>query len=223
MGVNRAGFAIVDDAVVSKAATQEVIRRHFRYQCEYAMGVADEATVQRAELLVKELNATAEDRPVVVPAHEAAVEAAKKGKGNEGICCGAAMLLPDGQIVTGCNSKLMHASSSVILNAVKQLAEIPDKLHVLAPNVLESITGLKEGILGRKTPSLDLEETLIALSVSAASNPAANLAMEKLADLRGCDMHITHIPPPGDEAGLRRLGINVTSEPDFASRNLFET
>jgi uncharacterized protein (UPF0371 family) len=96
-------------------------------------------------------------------------------------------------------------------------------MHILAPNVMESIADLKQGILNSKTPSLDLEETLIALSVSATANPAAQMAVDKLAALRRCDMHLTHIPTPGDEAGLRRLGVNVTSDAEFASKNLFVT
>jgi len=220
MGVNRAGFAIVDDDVVSEAATQEVIRRYFRYQCEYAMGAADQDTVQRAELLMNELGVGVDDRAVVPAAREAALEAREKGKGNEGIFCGAAIVV-NGSVVTGCNSPLMHASSALVLNAIKHAAGIPENLHILAPNVLESINELKKGVLDRATPSLNLEEALVALAVSATGNPSAEMAVEKLGELRGCEMHLTHIPPPGDEAGLRQLGINVTSEPEFASKNLF--
>jgi len=223
MGVNRAGFAIVDDEVVRGAATQEVIRRYLRYQCEYAMGFADQETVERSELLMKEMEVSPEDRRVVPPARRAALEAKQKGKGRDNVFCGAAMELRDGTMVTGCNSPLLHASSSLVLNAAKVAAGLPDALHILSPNVMESIASLKTGILNGKTPSLDLEETLIALSVSATANPAAELAMDKLKELRGCEMHITHIPTPGDEAGLRRLGVNVTSEPAFASKNLFVT
>jgi len=223
MGVNRAGFAISDDQAVRDAACQEVIRRYFRYQCEYVMGFAEENTVRRCESLMNELGAKPEDRNVVPPARSAAERAQDTGKGNEGVFCGAAIELKNGSMITGCNSPLMHASSSVILNAVKTLAEIPDKMHVLGPNVIKSIGTLKRKILSKKTPSLDLEETLIALSVSATSNPAAELAMEKLKELKGCEMHISHIPTPGDEGGLRRLGINLTSDPHFASKNLFLT
>lgn len=221
MGVNRAGFGITNDAAVRAAALQEVIRRCFRYQCEYALGSVEPETVERTELLLRELGARLEDRVVVIPARDAAERAGARGKGNEGVFCGGALELPDGAIVTGCNSPLMHASSSVILNAVKQLAKLPDALHVLAPNVIESITGMKRGVLRRKNVSLNLEETLIALSVSAAGNPAAQLAMEQLGRLRGCEVHLSHIPTPGDEAGLRRLGLNITSDPAFPTRELF--
>ena len=122
MGVNRAGFAITDDAIVQEASKQEVIRRFFRYQCEYAMGFTDKETVQRAELLVKDFDLMPEYRKVVAPARLAAKEAQNADdKGNEGIFCGAAIELKDGSIVTGCNSPLMHAASSVILHAVKRL------------------------------------------------------------------------------------------------------
>ena len=115
----------------------------------------------------------------------------------------------------------MHAASSLILNAIKHLAGIPDRIHLISPNILESIGILKKHILARKNISLNLEETLIALSISATTNPAAQLAMEKLKELRGCEIHMTHIPTPGDEAGLRRLGVNLTSDPDFSTKSLF--
>jgi len=201
MGVNRAGFGIVDDKVVRNAAKQEIIRRYYRYACEYAMGFVDKETVDRALLIVEEIGMKPDDRVVVKPAIEAAVQAERKRKGHDGVFCGAAIELADGTIITGKNSELMHASSSLILNAIKKLAEIPEKIHFLS--------------------SLDLEETLIALSINAATSPAAQIAMDKLKDLRGCDVHISHIPTPGDEAGFRKLGVHLTTEPNFATDNLF--
>jgi len=221
MGVNRAGFGIVEDDVVREAAKQEIIRRYFRSACEYAMGLADKETLQRSEQLMKDLGISQEDRDVVPPAREAAEEGQKKGKGSEGIYCGAALKLMDGTIVKGKNSPLMHAASSLILNATKQLAKIPDNMHLLPPAITESLGNFKKDVLQGKMLSLDLEETLIALCISSISNPAAHLAVEKLKELRGCEVHITHIPTPGDEGGLRKLGLNVTSDPNFASKNLF--
>lgn len=221
MGVNRAGFGIVDDGVVRAAAIQEVIRRYFRYACEYVLGVTDKETVQRVELMLKDLNAKLEDRLVVNPARQAALEAERKGKGNEGICCGAAIELADGTIITGKNSPLMHAASALVLNAVKHLANIPDNLHLLPPLVMESLSHFKKDVLKGSRVSLDLEETLIALSISATMNPAAQMAVEKLKELSNCEVHMTHIPTPGDEAGLRKLGVNLTSDPDFSTKRLF--
>ncbi|MFA5089109.1 MAG: DUF1846 domain-containing protein [Candidatus Omnitrophota bacterium] len=222
MGVNRAGFGIVDDAAVREASKQETIRRYFRYTCEYAMGLVDKETVQRAELIMKGVDVRPEDREVVEPARRAAQDAKEKGKGNEGIFCGAAIELKDGTIITGKNSPLMHSASSLILNVIKQLAGIPDAIHLLSPNIIESIADFKKNILGAKTLSLDLDEALITLSISAATNPTSKSAMEKLKELEGCEVHMTHIPTPGDEAGLRRLGVNLTSEPNFSTKGIFE-
>ena len=222
MGVNRAGFAITDEAVCREAANQEAIRRYFQYACEHAMGFTDKATVQRAELLMEELGVEPTERRVVGPAREAADRARRENKGHKGIFTGAAVELPDGSIVTGRNSPLMHAASALVLNAVKRLAGIPDEIHLLAPTILESIAGMKKDILNSRSVSLDLEETLIALSISAATHPTAERAMSRLKALAGSEVHMTHIPRPGDEAGLRRLGINLTTEPNFSSKNLFQ-
>ena len=221
MGVNRAGFGIINDEIVRKAAKQEVIRRYFRYACEYTMGFADKETVQRAEALMKKLDVKPEDRIVVKPARQAAKEAEDKKKGHEGIFCGAALELKDGSIITGKNSPLLHSASSLILNAIKTLADIPDKIHLLSPGTIESIGNLKKSISSARTVNLDLEEALIALSIGVATNPTAQLAMEKLKELQGCEVHMTHIPTPGDEAGLRRLGVNLTSDPNFSTKTLF--
>lgn len=221
MGVNRAGFGIVNDDKTKEAARQEIIRRYFRYVCEYMVGVADKGTVDRIKEVMDEIKVRPEDRKVVEPARKAAQEAEAKKKGHEGIFCGAAIELKDGSIVTGKNSSVMHAASSLILNAVKTLAEIPDKVHLLSPEVLASIKKLKINIASSKTANLDLEETLIALSISATTNPTTQHAVDKLKELQGCDVHITHIPTPGDEAGLRKLGIHLTSDPNFSSNSLF--
>lgn len=221
MGVNRAGFAIINDEITKKAAKQEIIRRYFRYRCEYAMGFTDKETVQRVELFINDFNLKLEDRRVVKPARDAAQDAMERDKGNEGIYCGAAIELQDGTIITGSNSPLMHAASSVIIHAIKHLAGIPEKIKLLPSNITDSIRKLKTEILDEKNVSLDLEEALIALSISSTSNPAAELALEKLMELRECEIHMTHIPTPGDEAGLRRMGVNLTSDPNFSTNNLF--
>jgi uncharacterized protein (UPF0371 family) len=223
MGVNRAGFGIVDDKVVQEAARQELIRRYFRYNTEYVQGVEKKETVDRVMVLMEELGVKITDRVVVDAARRSADEAEAKGKGHEGIFCGAALQLPDGRIITGKNSQLMHAASSVVLNAVKVLANIPDEILLLSPHIISQIANLKEGILDADSESLDLEESLIALSISVTTNHTAELAMKKLVELRGCEMHMTHIPTPGDEVGLKRLGVNLTTDGKFSSRNLFVT
>jgi len=221
MGVNRAGFGIINDKATKDAARQEVVRRYFRSACEYAMGFSDKGALERSELIMEGLGMKPEDRKVVKPARKSEEQAKRKKKGENGIFCGAAIELKSGKIVTGKNSPLMHAVSSLILNAIKELAEIPDKIHLLSPATIQSIRNLKESISSAKNVSLDLEETLIALGISAANNPTTQLAIEKLKELQGCEVHTTHIPSPGDEAGLRQLGVNLTSDPNFSSKMLF--
>lgn len=223
MGVNRIASGIVDDQAVREAACQEIIRRYFRHSCEYALGISEKPLILRVQTIMDELGVKPEDRKVVGHARTAAEKALKEGKGNLGICVGAALELPDGSIVTGKNSPFLHASSAVVLNAAKHLAGIPSKIHLLPPVVTASIASLKRDVLGRKSVSLSLDEALIALSVSAAMNPSAQAAMEALKALSGCELHLTHIPATGDEVGLRRLGLNATSDPFFAGNNLFHS
>lgn len=221
MGVNRAGFGIVDDHIVQEAARQEIIRRYFRYAVDYATGQTDIKTVERVKLLMEELNLEPTDRKVVIPAREAAREAMEQKKGNDNVFCGAAIELKDGTIIIGKNSPLMHSVASMTLNAVKYLAKIPDNIHLLPPNIIDSLKHLKKNILKGKKISLDLEEILITLGISATTNPTAQIAIEKLKGLTGCEVHTSHIPTPGDAAGLRKLGVNVTSDPNFSSTDLY--
>ncbi len=221
MGVNRASAGIVDDAVIAEASHQEIIRRYFRCAVEYALGLVDREDLDRAELVMEKVNARIDDRKVVKPARQAASEARESGKGNDGMYCGAAIELKDGTMISGKNSPLMQAASSLILNAAKHLAGLPDHMHLLPANMIEKVTFLKKEILTGKMVSLDLEETLIMLGISAISNPAAQLAIEKLAELQNCEVHLTNIPSPGDEAGLRKLHVNLTCDPEFSSTNLF--
>lgn len=221
MGVNRAGFGIIDDDVVREAAKQEIIRRYFRYSCEYAQGFTGKDTVHRVEMLLDALDVTVEDRKVVTFARKAADDAENAGKGSNGTFCGAAMELPDGTIITGKNSPLLHAASSLVLNAAKHLAGIPDNIDLIPLNVIESLKYLKKDILKGKKLSLDLNETLIALGLSATSNPSAKVALDALKELKKCEVHITHMPTPGDDTGLRKLGVNLTTDPNYASKDLF--
>ncbi len=223
MGVNRIGFAITDDEAVQVAARQEIIRRHFRAMRNYAEGEVDACVPERIKLLMDEQGISEMDRLVVAPARAAAAAAMKRPSkyGHDNIFCGAAIELHDGTIITGKNSPLLHAASSCIINAIKHLAGLPNDLHLLSPQIIESVGRLKHEIFAEKQISLALSETLTALSVITPSNPVAALALSQLEKLRGCEMHISHIPPAGDESSLRKLGINLTSEPVFTSRNLF--
>ncbi len=222
MGVNRAGFAIVDDEVAHRAGEQEILRRYFRYACDVAIGQEDPSSVQRIELLMQQYDLRPEQRPPVLPAREAAAAArGREGKGNHGVYAGAAIQLQDGRVITGGNSPLMHAASALVLNAAKALAGLPPHLDLLAPSVIEALGKLRRDVLGRGSISLNLQETLIALSISSTTSPVAAEALAKLSDLRGCEAHMTHLPVPGDEQGLRRLGVQLTCDPAFATNKLF--
>jgi uncharacterized protein (UPF0371 family) len=221
MVVNRAGFGIVNDNIVREAAKQEIIRRYFWYKCEYAKGFADKETYQRTEILMEDFDLSPEDRRVVIPAREVfKIKSAEAP--NHGIVCGAAIELKTGDIVTGKSSELMNAASSLILNAIKVISGIPDNIHLLSPNIIESIKTLKKNNLREKNTSLNLEETLIALSISATTNPTAQLAMSNLKELDGCEIHSSHILPHTDELVLKKLGVNLTCDPEFPSESLFE-
>ena len=126
-----------------------------------------------------------------------------------------AIELPDGQVITGKTSSLLGASSAALLNALKVLAGLDDSLHLIAPEVIEPIQHLKISHLGNRNPRLHTDETLIALSISAATNPTAELAMEQLDKLRGCEVHSSVILSPVDEKTFKRLGVNLTCEPRY--------
>lgn len=221
MGVNRASSGIVDDKVITEASHQEIIRRYLRCAVEYHIGIQGKDSLDHAAMIMEKASAKPGDRRVVLPARQAAKTARECGKGNAGIFCGAAIELNDGTIITGKNSELLHASSSLILNAIKHLSGLPDKLDLIPKNIIDSVTWLKKDILSGKMVSLDVEETLIVLGISALYNTAAQMALGHLKSLQGCEVHLTHIPTPGDEAGLRKLKLNVTCDPEFSSKRLF--
>jgi len=206
MGVNMVGNCIVDDEAARDASRQEILRRYYVALCDLKQGKGMEETVRKLELLMKKAGVTPDQRKVVAPALELAERTGKPA---------AALELPDGTIVVGKTSDLLGASSALLLNALKVLANLPDELHMIAPAVIEPIQHLKIDHLGNRNPRLHTDETLIALSISAATNPTAELAMEQLSKLRGCDVHSTVILSSVDEKTFKRLGMNLTCEPRY--------
>ncbi len=221
MGVNRAKEGIVNDEAVSRAAKQEIIRRYFRYAWELKQGLEKKETVEILERLMQEMGVKPADRPVVPAAREAASQAQTLGKGNRGVYCGAAIQLRDDSVVTGINTPLMHAESAAILNAVKKMAGIPREIDLLSESLIKNIARMKKDILGSKTESLNVEEVLIALSISAANSPASEVCLRKLEQLAGGEFHCTHIISKGDENGLRKLRLNVTTDALPTSRGFY--
>jgi uncharacterized protein (UPF0371 family) len=222
MGVNRCGFGIVDDEKVRTAACQEIIRRYYAAACEYAHGIGTLEAINRIRIMMDTLHLNTTMRRTVPAAEEALKLAVSKGKGHDGIVCAAAIQLKDGTLVTGANSEILHASSALILNATKHLAGIPQQIDLIPKNTIESIRRMKRDVLSGRRVSLDLDEVLICLAMSAAVNPSAQAALDKLPALRGCEVHLTHIASAGDANGLRKLGLHTTSEPKFPSLNLLD-
>lgn len=220
MGVNRVGFGIVDDEVIKEASKQEIIRRYFKTSCEYKKGYVDKETLQRVKLIMEELNLKQEDRKVVMPAREYSAKLKEKSNKNE-TCPVVAMELQDGTILTGKSSEVMDSTAAVLLNAVKYFANISDGIHLISPVILEPIINLKSRTLSSKNTALSCEEVLIALSICAATNPTAQVAMEKLTMLKGCQAHSTTILSRSDEQTFRKLGIDITCDAEYPSESLY--
>lgn len=208
MGVNMAGNCIIDDEVCREASRQEIVRRYYTALCGQRQGTVQEDEVYKLELLMKKAGVSVSDRAVVAPALQRAEETGAPA---------AALQLPDGRIVIGRTTDLLGACSAVLLNALKTLAGISDEIHLLSPVIIEPIQHLKVEHLGNRNPRLHTDEILIALSICAATNPTAKLAMEQLASLRGSEVHSSVILSQVDEKVFRRLGVNITCEPRYES------
>jgi uncharacterized protein (UPF0371 family) len=206
MGVNMVGNCIVDDEVVREASRQEIIRRYYSVLCDQKQGKLPDEVALKLELLMKKAGVDVSSRKVVAAALLRAEETGLPA---------AAMELPDGRIVTGKTSNLLGASAALLLNALKAMGNIPDELHLISPLALDPIQHLKVDHLGNRNPRLHTDETLIALSISAVTNPVAEQAMELLSSLRGCEVHSSVILSPVDEKTFKRLGINLTCEPRY--------
>lgn len=220
MGVNRVGFGIVDDEVVREAARQEIIRRYIIAECDYKKGKIDSAILQRAKLLMDDLELSVEDRSVVLPAREYAEKKRALHERYTNVVV-MAMEMEDGTIITGRSSRRMVAAAAAVLNSIKYLSGMSDSLHLISPNILRSIQALKTDVLMADKSSLNCEEILTSLTISAATNPSAEAALAKLPALRGCKAHCTAILSDKDENTLKALGIDVTSDPEYITNNLY--
>lgn len=222
MGVNMAKTGIIDDEVCREAGKQEIIRRYFRYFREKVEGIETQDTLDQMELIMNKVSVKISDRRVVSVADKAAEDAVSSNKGFNNVYCGAAIQLADGQIISGKNSSLFHAESAAILNAVKILSKIPDEIDLLSQEIVKSITEMKSELQNGKASSLNVNETIIALTVSSLTNPSATHALKMLKELENCEMHLTHLPTQGDEAGLMRLKMNVTTTAKLLSLSHFQ-
>ena len=212
MGVNMAGSCIVDDAVCREASRMEILRRYYTALTDRLRGKADDSLVYKLELVMKQAAVDSSLCPAVA-ASLAREEATGAPAG--------AMVLPDGEVVTGRTSDLLGASAALLLNALKRLGGIDQNLDLIATQVLEPICRLKTGSLGHKNPRLHSDEVLIALCVSALTNPIAALAQEQIPKLRGCDAHFTVVLSDVDEKLYKRLGMHVSYEPKYERQRLY--
>ncbi|MCQ2517832.1 MAG: DUF1846 domain-containing protein [Lachnospiraceae bacterium] len=212
MGVNMAGMAIIDEDVVKNAAKAEIIRRYYNTLCQKRLGNADENQILKLELLMKQAGITPDFRPVISAAK---VKAEATGEP------ATAIELPDGRIVTGKTSELLGATSAMLLNALKALAGIDDDVELISPATIGPIQDLKVKHLGNRNPRLHTDEVLIALSICASTDERAKRAMEQLQHLRGSEAHSSVILAQVDKNTLRKLGINLTCEPDYQTKKLY--
>ena len=212
MGVNMAGYAIVDDAACCAASRAEIIRRYFKSACALREGTAEPAELQKQELLMHSLGISPEMRATVLPARRVAEATGEPA---------TAIELPDGRVVTGKTSSLLGASSAALLNALKELADIADEIKLISPATIEPIQKLKLAHLGNRNPRLHTNEVLIALAISAATDPLAARAMDALNQLNGCEVHSSVILSQVDEDMFKRLGLNITYDPVYQTNCLY--
>ena len=212
MGVNMVGYCIEDDKQASNASKQEVIRRFYKAVCDFKKGNGTDKTVERLELLMNELNVKPEDRKVVEPAIE---------KSRNSNSPAVALELKTGEIIVGRTTEIMTASASTVLNAIKYIAGLNDKILLISETILKPILELKANISGNKDCLLDINDVLIALSVCAVTNPTVELAISKLPELSGVQAHSTYMFGETEENVYRNLKIVLTEEPNFSSNKLY--
>ena len=212
MGVNMAGNCIFDDAAVSKASRQEILRRYFQAQCNLKKEVGTETEVRKIELLMSQLGLEVNERGIVEAAYQMAEETGEPA---------VAMELANGDVVMGHTSKLMGASAAVIMNALKHLAGIPKEIDLISPTVIEPIQRLKTNHFGSQNPRLHSDEILIALSICAASDDTAKQALDQLDRLEGSEVHSSVILSGVDEGVFRKLGTHLTCTPYYQTQKLY--
>ena len=212
MGVNMVGNCISDESVCTAAAGQEILRRYYHALCRERTGAAVKHEIQKLEMLMNAAHISVADRPVVAAAQAKAIESGTPGMAIE---------LPDGTILSGRTKSLLGAASATLLNALKHLAGIHDDVKLISPIMIEPIQKLKIGFLGNRNPRLHTDEVLIALSICTATNPMAELVLEQLPKLKNSEAHSTVVLSQVDINVFSKLGIRITCDPVYHSKNLF--
>jgi len=212
MGVNMVGFAITDNEICEQASKEEIVRRYYKYRCEYKKGNTSFDTVDRIQMLMNELELNKDYIPVI--------PYAKKISKESGYPC-IAMQLESGEMIFGKTKNIISAAGAVVLNALKTLAKIDDSICIIDDVILQPILDLKQHTLHSKSSVLSLDDILIALSICATSSEIAAKCYKEIPKLKGTSAHSTYILSASDESTLKKLGVNITSEPHFENNNLF--
>ncbi len=212
MGVNMAGYCISDDEACQQASRQEIIRRYLNALVKRRQGKSNDAEIAKIDSIMKNNGIDVSERRAIAAARAKAEKTAEPA---------SAIELDDGTLITGKNSPLLRCNSAMILNALKYLAGIKDSVAILPKSILEPICRLKTDSLGGHNPRLHLDEILLALSISALTNPLAEMALEQLPKLKGCQSHSTVILSEMDNGTLKKLGIDHTSDPIYETKKLF--
>ena len=211
MGVNMIGFCIKNDKIIQEAAKKEIMRRYYQEMGNYKKGLVDEDVPQKVKMLINELNIDENILEVVEPC-------LKKAKKENKLVI--SLKLPNGKIITGKQTDLLSPASSLILNAIKEMSNIPDEIKLLSPTILEPILKFKNSPNSYET-TLQLPETFIALSISSVTNPMVEQVMSKIGDLEGCEAHASYMLKTAELRYLQKLKINLTCEPVYYSDNLY--
>lgn len=212
MGVNMAGNCITDDEVCCKASRDEIVRRYYSTLCDHRQGRVSSDAVYKIELLMNQASVTTDDRKTVAAALKRAEQTGAPA---------AAIELSNGEIVTGRTTSLLGASAAALLNALKVLGGIRDDIDLISRIIIEPIQSLKTGVLGNHNPRLHADEVLISLAISAATNPMAEHALKQVPLLKGCEVHSSVILSEVDRNIFRKLGMNLTCEPQYQTKKLF--
>ncbi len=212
MGVNMTGYCITDDQACRQASYNEIIRRYFAALCDKRKGLQTDGAITKLKLLMTQANIAPEDRVLVQAAREKKEETGQPATSLE---------LNDGRIVVGKTSNLLGAAAALLLNALKILANIPKEVDLISPEVIGPIQELKTKNLGNHNPRLHTNEVLLALSIAAAHEANAKAAIDQIPKLKGCEAHSTVILAEVDASTFRKLGMNLTCDPEYQTKKLF--
>ncbi len=204
MGVNHVGFCIDNEEAVRIASEREIVRRYFRTYVEKLSNKVGEGAVKRIDAVMKQSGADPNNFALYRTVREAAAENSKAIAGIE---------LKDGTIILGKRGKDLTAVSAAILNALKKIGDIDKEVDIVLRDIIKPVQDMRTGILGNDSTMLRADEMMITLAISASKDELAKKALDQIGELIGCDIHCSVTLYPQDMSILKKLGMNVTSEP----------